>query len=204
MIRAPTIALCATLLLGAPAHGANPSAPLDLPPSNVLPPPVDMTPGVGGAAQRAPERVLDPSGNPLWAIPLSSLSATRERPLFTPSRRAPAPAVAGPVAVAPAPRPPPPPAEPERPALQLIGAIVGEHEGIAVFLDQATNNVIRLRTGQDHGGWVLRSVKGREATLTKDRRSETLALPVPGVPAMPGAPIGVMPPAGGKPGEPEL
>jgi general secretion pathway protein N len=203
MIRTRHIALCAALMLGAPAHGANPSSPLDLPPSNVLPPPVEMTPGVVGVPQRAPERVLDPSGNPLWAIPLSALTATRERPLFTPSRRAPAPAVAGPVAVA-APPPPPPSAEPERPALQLIGAIVGEHEGIAVFLDQATNNVIRLRTGQDHGGWVLSSVKGREATLTKDRRSETLALPVPGGPAMPAGPIGVMPPAGGKPGEPEL
>jgi hypothetical protein len=33
-----------------------------------------------------------PSGNPLWAIPLKELSATRERPIFSPSRRAPAPA----------------------------------------------------------------------------------------------------------------
>src|SRR4051812_6964105 len=36
----------------------------------------------------------EPRGNPLWAIPLKSLSVTRERPLFTPLRRVPAPAVA--------------------------------------------------------------------------------------------------------------
>jgi hypothetical protein len=41
---------------------------------------------------------------------------------------------------------------------------------------------------------VLRSVKGREATLQKDQRTTTLTLPVPGeapafaVPGMPGVP----------------
>jgi general secretion pathway protein N len=84
----------------------------------------------------------------------------------------------------------------------LIGAIAGETEGFAVFLDQATNNVIRLRTGQDHAGWVLRSVKGREATLQKDRRTETLTLPVPG--AVPVLGAAAPPPASGTTAEPEL
>jgi len=118
-------------------------------------------------------------GNPLWAVPLASLNVTRERPIFLPSRRAPAPAVA-----APAPRPestrPPPPAEPDRPRLALVGAVVGEAEGIAVFVDQATRGIIRLRTGENHSGWILRSVKGREATLEKDRETILLALPAPG------------------------
>jgi general secretion pathway protein N len=76
----------------------------------------------------------------------------------------------------------------------LVGAIASGSEGIAVFLDQATNNIVRLRTGQDHSGWVLRSVKGREATLQKDQRTTTLTLPVPGeapafaAPGMPGVP----------------
>jgi len=88
----------------------------------------------------------------------------------------------------------PAPAEPDRPQLVLVGAIASGSEGIAVFLDQATNNVIRLRTGQDHSGWVLRSVKGREATLQKDQQTTTLTLPVPGeapaltAPGMPGVP----------------
>ena len=131
---------------------------------------------------RSARRRASPSGNPLWAIPLSALTATRERPLFLPSRRPPAPAVAGtPVVVAPPPPWLPPAAEPSSRRSMLVGAIASEHEGIAVFLDQATNNVIRLKTGQDHSGWVLRSVRGREAMLQKISSTLTLALPVPGI-----------------------
>ena len=174
MRRAPlALAFCAVIAVATQVHAANPPGALDLPPSNVVPAPVDVTPT---AAPRA-ERPADPTGNPLWAIPLSSLTATRERPIFLPSRRPPAPAVAGtPVVVAP---PPPPPAQAEEPPLSLVGAIAGDAEGFAVFLDQATNNVVRLRTGQDHQGWVLRTVKGREVTLEKNQRSVTMALPPP-------------------------
>jgi hypothetical protein len=76
--------------------------------------------------------------------------------------------------------PPPGPAEPEQPPLTLVGAIASDTEGFAVFLDQSTNNVVRLRIGQDFSGWVLSSVKGRAATLEKNNRSTTLSLPVPG------------------------
>ncbi|MEJ0078894.1 MAG: hypothetical protein WDO17_26380 [Alphaproteobacteria bacterium] len=166
------LGLAAALLAAGQVRGANPPGALDLPPSNVIPAPVDVTP----SAPRA-ERPADPAGNPLWAVPLSSLTATRERPIFLPSRRAPAPVVAGtPVVVAP---PPPPPAEPDQPPLTLVGVIAGDKEGFAVFLEQATNSAVRLKTGQDHQGWVLRSVKGREATLEKNQRTTTLALPVP-------------------------
>ncbi len=170
----PALGLVAALLAAAEVRGANPPGALDQPPSNVVPAPVDVTP----TARPRPERPADPTGNPLWAIPLSSLTATRERPIFLPSRRAPAPVVAGtPVVVAPP--PPPPAAEPEQPPLILVGVIAGDSEGFAVFLDQATNNVVRLKTGQDHQGWVLSSAKGREATLEKNKRATTLALPVP-------------------------
>lgn len=192
------LGLAATLALGgAQALGANPPNTPDVPPSNVVPAPVDMMPA---APQKTPAETRpvtpsapmakprEPSGNPLWAIPLSTLIATRERPLFLPDRRAPALTVATAPAV-----PPPPPAQPAAaehagPPLVLVGAIASETEGFAVFVDQTTNTVIRLRTGQDHQGWVLRSVKGREATLEKDRASTTLVLPVPGIPAaMPAA-----------------
>jgi general secretion pathway protein N len=186
------LGLAAALLAGGAARSANTPGALDLPPNNIIPAPVDVSPAAPRAAQQQ-QPPADPSGNPLWAIPLSALTATRERPLFLPSRRAPAPAVAGaPVVVVP---PLPASAEPEQPPLTLVGAIVSETEGFAVFLDQATNNVIRLKTGQDFSGWVLSSVKGREATLEKNKRSITLSLPVPGeaqaMPAgigMPGAP----------------
>ena len=156
-------------------RGANPPGALDLPPSNVVPAPVEMAPTA--PAQRAPSGRLDPTGNPLWAIPLSSLTATRERPIFLPSRRAPAPAVAGRLSWW-RPRP-----LRRRRRARAAAAYPGRSdrgrlEGFAVFLDQATNSVVRLKTGQDHDGWVLRSVKGREATLEKDKRTTTLALPV--------------------------
>src|SRR3954469_20777584 len=170
----PYLALTAALLIGVEAHAANPPGALDLPPSNVIPAPVDITPGAPPRVERS-----EPSGNPLWAIPLSALTATRERPLFLPSRRAPAPAVAGTPVVAPPPLPPPAAVE-EQPPLTLVGAIASETEGFAVFLDQATNNVIRLKVGQDHEGWVLRSVKGREVALQKNQRTTTRALPAPG------------------------
>jgi len=193
MRRARHIAVMAALLLAAlEAEAANAPGALDLPPSNVLPAPVEIAPSAP-AQQPVELPPVEPSGNPLWAIPLSSLNATRERPLFLPSRRAPAPAVAGPVAVAPA-APPPPPAEPERPPLTLIGVISGANEGFAVFLDHASNNVVRLKTGQDHNGWVLRAVKGREATLHKSGKSEILALPVPGAGITGGEPSSVPPP----------
>ena len=193
MRRMRHVAIAVALLIGAlEARGANSPNALDQPPSTVLPAPVEIAPSA--PAQQPVELPLrEPSGNPLWAIPLSSLTATRERPLFLPSRRAPAAAVAGPVASAPPP-PPTPTAEPERPPLILIGVIAGESEGFAVFLDQANNNVVRLKTGQDHDGWVLRAVKGREATLHKNGKSEILALPVPG-----GGIVGAEPPSGPVP-----
>ena len=66
------------------------------------------------------------NGNPLWGVPLRTLSATRERPIFSPSRRPPPEAVA----VAPAAPVPqaPRPAVAERPSLALVGTIVGEGE----------------------------------------------------------------------------
>lgn len=201
MNRRITSLVLGALLIGAlPARSANTPSALDLPPSNVIPGTVDMSPGA--SAQRAAPS--SPSGNPLWAIPLSSLTATRDRPLFLPSRRPPAPAVAGtPVVVAPQPQAAPPPVE-EQPPLTLVGAVANDHEGIAVFLDQTTNNVIRLKTGQDHSGWVLRAVKGREAVLQKDQRTMTLVLPVPGVQAVPGVPPVPGQPLGPGQKEPEL
>jgi general secretion pathway protein N len=116
-----------------------------------------------------------PAGNPLWAIPLRELSATRERPIFSASRRPPAPAVAA------APYTPPlraaKPAEPDRPQLSLVGTIAGDNEGFGIFLDRSANSVLRLRTGEEHKGWVLREVRSRETVLEKDEKTVTLALP---------------------------
>ena len=123
-----------------------------------------------------PERAL--SANPLWAIPLTALSGTRDRPIFSSSRRPPPPAVA-PAAV-PNVAAVSKPKEPERPPLSLVGTIASGDEGFGIFLDQSTKVVFRLKVGQDHQGWKLRSVQGREATLEKDQEAVILALPKSG------------------------
>jgi general secretion pathway protein N len=131
------------------------------------------------------------TGNPLSAIALKSLTFTRERPLFSRSRRPPAPAIVAAPSAPPAPPPPPKLAEPDHPLLTLVGTIVGESQSIGIFVDQVAKSVIRLKTGQDHAGWTLRAVQGREAIFEKDRREETLALPARS--ATNGAPPSVSP-----------
>ena len=122
------------------------------------------------------------SANPLWAVPLSALSATRNRPLFTPSRRPPAPIVINaPAPVAVRPPPPPPPAVAEHPNFVLVGTVAGENDSVAVFIDNTTRDAVRLRTGEGHSGWVVQSIDRRTATLQKGGQSETLELPKPGV-----------------------
>jgi general secretion pathway protein N len=138
---------------------------------------------IGPASPVARERPLArplPRGNPLWAVPLRSLSVTRERPLFSPSRRPPPPAVVAAPYVRPAPPPPPPPAEPDHPLLALVGTVIGDTESIGVFFDQSAQTVISHRAGQGFAGWILRSIQKREATFEKDRRTATLAMPATG------------------------
>jgi general secretion pathway protein N len=114
------------------------------------------------------------TGNPLWSIPLSVLTATRERPIFSASRRPPQPAV---VATHLDPVAPPPPLQVAEPlSLALIGAVVGDSDAIAVFLNRADQKIIRLRQGESHAGWMLSSVQPREVTLNKADRTEVLAL----------------------------
>lgn len=130
----------------------------------------------GTPQARLPAKERIPSANPLWAIPLSQLSETRDRPIFSVSRRPPAPPVsAKPVAA----KAPPPPKVPERPQLSLVGTIASGSEGFGIFLDQATKTALRLKIGEEHHGWKLQSVRSREVTLEKDQRTSVLSLPSP-------------------------
>jgi general secretion pathway protein N len=115
-----------------------------------------------------------PAGNPLWAIPLRLLTETRDRPLFSPSRRPPPAAVVAAPAIAPVVMRP---AEPDHPLLTLVGTIVGGSQGIAIFVDQASKAVIRLRTGEGHDGWTLRAVRERDVVFASSRHDAILALP---------------------------
>jgi general secretion pathway protein N len=138
---------------------------------------VQVTAAPAAPVASASEQAL--SANPLWAMPLAQFSVTRERPIFSPSRRPPpaavAPVVAPKIAAVPKPR------EPERPQLTLVGTIASDEDGFGIFLDQSTKAVLRLKVGEDFQGWKLRSVQGRETALEKDRQIVTLVLPQPGL-----------------------
>jgi len=202
MVKLPRIiglALLSGLAAGwAAASLAATSATLDILPSDLTGVPErvevgNLKPLTG--PKRDPAK-LPVSGNPLWSIPLSVLTATQERPIFSASRRPPPRAVAGPP-IQPVVVPVAKPAEPERPALALIGAVVGDSDAIAVFLDRTNQKIVRLRSGDSHAGWVLSSVQGREVTLKKAEQTEVLVLlrqDGPGSPAMPSVP--------GVPGDP--
>lgn len=135
------------------------------------------------ALPAAPERTL--SANPLWEIPLVSLSATRERPIFSPLRR-PAPSAVVSVPIAKAPPSPSKPPRPERPQLSLVGTIAGDEESFGIFIDPTTKAALRLKIGDDYEGWTLHAVQGREVTLKRDQQTAILTLPQPGT-AAPGA-----------------
>lgn len=154
----------------------------------VLPAPATVErPPASPPAQRAL------SDNPLWTIPLGRLTASRERPLFAPTRRPPAPA---PIAMpAPIQAAAPPPAEPEKPTLSLLGTIVGR-EKIGLFIDSASKSVVRLKAGENHKGWTLRAVERRQVELARGLDITVLDIPSPGMKAgaVPGGPMLAGPP----------
>ena len=107
--------------------------------------------------------------NPLEAQPLDRLSATRERPLFSPTRR-------------PIPPPPPPPPEaapvavvPQPPNLQLFGIVVDD-EGARAIVRSGTEKVDRVQIGDDIGGWKVSQIEGRKVVLSLDGRFATFKL----------------------------
>ena len=137
--------------------------------------PVGAKPGPPKQAEGSmAERVS--TGNPLWAIPLSRLTATRQRPLFAPTRLP--PPVAAVAKLPPTPPPPPRQVEPEKPQLSLLGTVSGR-EKIGLFIDSASKGVLRLRAGENHKGWILRSVSRRQVELARGADITVLDLPRP-------------------------
>lgn len=143
--------------------------------------------GIGGWATRAavglppdlmvpgPERILHRTGNPLWGVPIGSLAATRDRPMFSASRR---PALPPAVFVAVEPAPPLPVAAPlpDRPPLVLLGTIIGGSLRVGIFHEVSTTKSVRLSVGESHQGWILRSVSANDANFEAADRVATLVL----------------------------
>lgn len=111
---------------------------------------------------------LSAGGNPLWSVPLTSLTATRNRPIFSATRRPPPDRN-----LANQPRPSP---LSNRPPFVLVGAIAADSDSIAILVDGGTKAVVRLRQGESHRGWTLQAVKPREVTMRNDRQSAVLEL----------------------------
>src|SRR6266581_5667057 len=116
-----------------------------------------------------------PSGHPLWHLPLSELTAIRDRPIFSATRRPPPTTETPPLSALVS----SPAKEITRPPLSLLGAIAADEAGIAIFLDEITRRTVRLKVGEGYAGWTLQLVKAREATLIRDQHTAIVALPPP-------------------------
>jgi hypothetical protein len=153
-------ALIAIVVLSCTASSATPS----------LAQPSLAQPGLAqpGLAQPS-EQTNGTLANPLEAQPLDRLSVTRDRPLFSPTRR-------------PVPPPPPPPPEaapvavvPQPPNLQLFGIVVDD-EGARAIVRSGAEKVDRVQIGDDIGGWKVAQIEGRKLVLSLDGRLATFTL----------------------------
>ena len=125
--------------------------------------------GASCALAQPSEQTAGTLANPLEAQSLDRLSATRERPLFSPTRR-------------PTPLLPPPPPEaapaavvPQPPNVQLFG-IVLDDQGARAIVRSGSQKVDRVQIGDDIGGWKVSQIEGRRLVLSLDGRSATFTL----------------------------
>ena len=141
------------------------------------------------------------NGNPLWAIPLSALTATQERPLFSASRRP--PIVAAPIAAPPPQKEALAPPPPEQPSFTLVGTIVSPKASVAVLQGSNPDAVSRLRVGEENDGWRVQGIGLRSIVVEKGAQSVKLDLPRPaGAPPAPPGPAGAPPAPPGPAGVP--
>jgi hypothetical protein len=124
------------------------------------------------AADEAPpsEVHAEAATTPLGSQPLESLSATRERPLFSPTRRPPPPP---PVIVQ---GPPPPPPPPPPPDVALFGIVMDGENARAIIRANPGAKVTRVSIGDDVGGWKVAQIDGRKLVLMLDGRLATFVM----------------------------
>jgi general secretion pathway protein N len=108
--------------------------------------------------------------NPLASRSLDRLSATRDRPLFAPSRRPPPPPPSAAVveSIAAAPTPPP--------SVVLLGIVTEANVARALVRAGASGNVVRARLGDEIGGWRVTQIEPRRLVLSNDDRSVSFSL----------------------------
>ena len=107
-----------------------------------------------------------PSALP-W-LKLEDLSATRERPLFAPTRRRPPPQEQAVTVVVEHP--------PETPRMVLTGIIVKPSETIVVLRNVATSESISLRSGESVGAWRVEAQNDHSVILSDGTQQFTLEM----------------------------
>src|ERR1700722_9305233 len=110
------------------------------------------------------------AANPIAEQSLQALSATLKRPLFAPSRQAPAPS---PTPVA---RSDPPPAPPPEPAVTLLGTIVDGQSSQAILRADGAGKDRHVRLGDDVDGWKVVDIGERHMSLTLNDRTLSVDL----------------------------
>lgn len=108
--------------------------------------------------------------SPLASEGLERLSVTRERPLFSPTRRPPPPPP--PVVQSAAPPPPPPPP----PNVALFGVVRDGDEFRAIVRTGPASGTMRVRVGDDIGGWKVAQIERRRLVLVLDDRTATFTM----------------------------
>jgi hypothetical protein len=140
-----------------------------------------VDPASNALARAAPEVAIDAeiaavSGTPVAEISLDRLSATRNRPMFSPSRRPPAPAaIAARAEQAPQPLPLSSP-----PGVALFGTVVGAQDARAFIAMGAADRIIGVRPGDDISGWTVTAITQRNLVLSRAEQSVTFTLFSPG------------------------
>jgi hypothetical protein len=129
-----------------------------------------LGPAAAAAEQQAPSSAVLP--NPVAAQSLDRLSATLERPLFSPSRRPPAPPPPQPVVQTAAPPAPPP----SPPNLVLLGVVMDGESAHAIVRNGTDKKIERAQIGDDIDGWKVSQIEGRKVVLSLDGRLATFTL----------------------------
>jgi hypothetical protein len=133
----------------------------------------------GNALVRAmPDAAIDiempaVSDNPVAEVPLDRLSDTRNRPLFSRSRRPLAPPA--PAAIAARAEPQPLPLLPP-PGVALFGVVVGPQGARAYIATGGADRIIGVRLGDDVSGWTVTAITQSNLVLSRAERSATFTL----------------------------
>lgn len=130
-------------------------------PSAAAPFEIALLPTGSDRPERRPNDGQPWSHNPLASLPRASLTATVERPLFTPGRRPPRIVVPRPVVRA----TPKPVKRARQNHFRLIGVIRSEIGTFALLSDKRDGRSFRVERGDQIDGWTVRDVGTNDVAL---------------------------------------